>query len=355
MSGLRTLSRAMTLGFVRDRASLFFTILFPLMFLRLFGALFRDQGAEPARVLQVGSVPVLDQLPAGDRAQIGAAIALERVDDRNAALEQVRQDDAEAAIEQRGGEVVVHYSAADAVESGTVRGVLQAIVNEANLRSAGVTRPSYTLAVMPVEDASLEPIQFLTPGLLGWAIASGATFGAALTLVNWRQKKILRRLRLAPVGVPAVVGARVGVSIVIALVQTAVFIGIAILPFFGLQLSGYWWMAVPLVMVGTLAFLAIGLFAGAASKTPEAATAVANIIVLPMAFLSGAFFPLEAAPEWVRTVSNVFPLKHLVAAMQDVMVRGESPMAVLPAVGILTAFTLVVTVIATRLFQWDDI
>lgn len=355
MTGLRSLGRAMALGFVRDRAAMFFTLLFPLMFLLLFGGLFRDAGTEPAKVLQMGPITVLDRLPAQAQTQIAEAIRLQRVDDRAAALQQVREDDAAAAIEQRGDEIVLHYSAADQVQSGTVRSVLQAIVQDANLRAAGVTDPAYALIGEPVEDASLNAIQYLTPGLLGWAIASGATFGAALTLVSWRQKKILRRLRLAPVPAWSVVGARVGVSIAVALVQTVVFIGIAILPYFGLRLSDYWWMVLPVLIVGTLAFLAIGLLAGAIAKTPESATAIANIIVLPMAFLSGAFFPLDAAPAWIRTVSNVFPLRHLVDAMQAVMVRGEPPSAVLPALGILAGFTVVVSAVAVRLFRWDDI
>jgi ABC-2 type transport system permease protein len=93
---------------------------------------------------------------------------------------------------------------------------------------------------------------------------------------------------------------------------------------------------------------------GAAAKTPEAASAIANLIVLPMAFLSGAFFPLEVAAAWLRTISNVVPLKHLVKAMQAVMVRGEGPASVLPALGILVAFTVVVSAVAVRLFRWDD-
>lgn len=123
----------------------------------------------------------------------------------------------------------------------------------------------------------------------------------------------------------------------------------------GLQLSGAWWMALPLVLVGTLAFLAIGLLAGAVSKTPEAATAVANLIVLPMAFLSGAFFPLESSPGWLRAVSDILPLKHLVEAMQGVMVRGESPASALPAIAILLGFTVVVSALAIRMFRWDDV
>lgn len=266
-------------------------MVFPLAFLLLFGGLFRDQGNDRADVLQIGAVPLFDQLSPGPRAALDAIVDLEPAGGRTAALRQVRTDEADAAIEQRGHQLIVHYSAADQVRSGTVQGVMRSIVQRANLNAAGVTTPLYTLAAEQVEDESLDVIQYMTPGLLGWAIASGATFGAALTLVSWRQKKILRRLQLAPVSLLSVIGARVGVSIGIALVQTAIFIGVALLPYFGLQLSAYWWMALPLVVAGALAFLAIGLLAGAAAKTPEAASATANLIVLPMAFLSGAFFP----------------------------------------------------------------
>jgi ABC-2 type transport system permease protein len=67
-------------------------------------------------------------------------------------------------VTRSGDQIVVHYSAADQVQSGSVRGVLAAIVQEANLRSAGVTEPRYALSLQPVEDTSLQPIQFLTPG-----------------------------------------------------------------------------------------------------------------------------------------------------------------------------------------------
>ena len=60
----------------------------------------------------------------------------------------------------------------------------------------------------------------------------------------------------------------------------------------GLKLTAYWWMAIPVVICGTLAFMSIGLLVGALAKTQEAATALVNLIVLPMAFLGGAF-PFE--------------------------------------------------------------
>jgi ABC-2 type transport system permease protein len=351
--GLTSLSRAMALGFVRDKTALFFTILFPLMFLVLFGAIFADQGASRSSVVQIGDVALLDSIPAAQRGPVDEVLEIERTADREAALEQVRSGEADAAVEEVGSQVVLHFSAADQVKAATVRGLFNSLVQSANLAATG-DPPTYNLQAQQVEDESLETIQYLTPGLLGWAIATGAMFGAALTLVTWRQKKILRRLRLSPVSSATIASARVGVSIVIALAQAAIFIAVASIPFFGLRLSDSWWMAIPLIFAGTLAFLALGLLAGSFSKTPEAASAVANLIVLPMAFLSGAFFPLEGAPSWLQTVSRTLPLRHLVDGMLDVMVRGQGPAAVLPQLGILLAFAVVVGAIAVALFRWED-
>lgn len=133
------------------------------------------------------------------------------------------------------------------------------------------------------------------------------------------------------------------------------FLAIATLPYFGLQLTAYWWMAIPLVACGILAFMSIGLLVGAIAKTQQAATSIANLIILPMAFLGGAFIPLDFAPNWIKDASYVMPLRYLVNGMLDVMARGEGPAAALPAIGILLGFTLVVGLVAVRMFRWDDV
>lgn len=348
MTAFTSLSRAMLLGWFRDRSALFFSILFPLMFLVLFGGIFGDMGTSKMAVIQVGKVPLLEQSAAG----LGDVLEIQKSDDPAAAREKVREGDVVAAISQQGDTLQVSYSAADQVRSGTVQGVLRQVVTQAN--AVGVPQ-RFTMTAQQVEDDSLKAIQYVTPGLLSWAIAMGAAFGAAATLVTWREKRILRRLRLAPVALGSVVGARVGVSVAIALIQTAIFLVVASLPFFGLQLSAYWWMAIPLVVAGTLTFMAIGLVAGGLAKSAEAASGIANLIVLPMAFLSGSFIPLDAAPGWLQTLSNVFPLKHLNQGLLDVMVRGQGPLSVLPELGIVLAFGLVIGLIAMKVFRWDSV
>jgi len=348
----RSLSRAMLRGFLRDRTALIFTILLPLLFLALFGSLYKNTSTPKLTVLEVGRVRLLSQ--ANIQQGLGKVLTVTRADSLSSALSDVRKGNYDAAVQQQGNTLTVHYSIADQTTASIVQTVFSSIVQQADQASAR-SSTGLQLQTKQVEDASLKPIQYLTPGLLGWAIASGATFGAAITLVNWRHNKLLRRLRLAPVSIGSVVFARVGVSLLVALVQLAVFLLVATTPYFGLKLTASWWMAIPVLFCGTLAFMSIGLLVGSFAKTQQAATAIANLIVLPMAFLGGAFIPLDFAPSWIREVSYAIPLRYLVTGMQDVMARGEGPAAALPAIGLLLALTAVLSLIAVRVFRWDEI
>ena len=352
MNPMVSLARAMWLGFVRDRMALFFVVLFPLMFLVLFGGIFSSTGQSKSKLIEVGQVTLLDSLPSEARQAFDQTFEVQSSDDLAGSVQKVRDGDVDAVLVQQGNVLVLHFSKADQVKAATVRGTLGAFVDAANVAATGKP-PTYTLNAQQVEDESLKSIQYVTPGLLGWAVATSATFGAALTLVQWRNTKLLRRLRLAPVSTRSIVFARVFVSVGVALLQMAIFLGLAVVAF-GLKLTGSWWMGIPLVVCGTLAFMAIGLLAGSFSKTSEGASGVANLIVLPMAFLAGSFIPLSVAPAWLRGVSHVLPLRYLNEGMLDVMVRGKGPGAALVPMAILVGFALVVALIATRLFRWES-
>jgi ABC-2 type transport system permease protein len=349
------LSRAIFLGFVRDKATVFFVLVFPLMLLVLFGGLFSSQDQSPVEVIQVGDVALVDDLPDDARLAFDQTFSLTPSEDLGDALDQVRKGDVDVAIEQRGDELVAHYTQTEQVRAAVTQGTLRAFVdarNVAMLAAESGTAPPYTFAARRVEDDSITVIQYLTPGLLGWAVAMSASFGAAATLQGWRQSKLLRRLQLSPISTRTIVGARVTVTVTIALMQMSIFIGVGAAAF-GLTLTGSWWMAIPTLAVGTLCFMAIGLLAGAIANSAEGAVNMSNALVLPMAFLSGSFFPLDGAPEWVRRLSDILPLKHLNEAMLDVMVRGEGPASAVVPILVLAGFALVVTLIAARLFRWD--
>lgn len=352
MSDLLALTRAQWHSFWRDKQNWFWLLLFPLMFLVLFGFLFRNAGASSSDLGVVGDVTFIDELPEDATTVFDELFDVTTYDDRDAALADVRDGEIDAALEEDGSTLVLHYSAADQVVAATVRGTLDGFVQRANQSATGQP-PAFVLQAEQVEDESLQPIQFLAPGLLGWAVAMGATFNTAMPLVTWRTSKLLRRLRLTPVRSGALVASRLVVCMTIALLQMAMFLGVGV-ALFDLQLSGSWWLAIPLVLAGTLAFMSIGMIAGAISRTAEAASGVANVIVLPMAFLSGSFIPLDQAPDWLVTVSKFMPLGHLNEGMLDVMVRGQGPSALVVPIAALLGFAMLFGAIAARLFRWDD-
>ena len=81
----------------------------------------------------------------------------------------------------------MHYTKTDAVQAGTVQGILGAMIGQQNQAVSG-SPPRYRLSFQPVEDTSLKQIQYVLPGLLGWAVATTGTFGAAMSLVVWRRR-----------------------------------------------------------------------------------------------------------------------------------------------------------------------
>jgi len=112
-------------------------------------------------------------------------------------------------------------------------------VTQANLTATG-RPPKFRLTDLQVEDQSLKSIQYIAPQMNAYGVSVGAVFGAAMTLISWREKKVLRRLRLAPVSTATGPGSRVAVSLGVAVIQLITFVGFSMLPSLGLQLRGAW-------------------------------------------------------------------------------------------------------------------
>jgi ABC-2 type transport system permease protein len=347
VTAFRSLALAMFKGFYRDKVTLFFSFVFPLMFLVVFGLLFRDAGAEKIDLGVVGEGPVIAGL------ERTGAFEVQHIDDVDAAVKKVSDGDLPAVVAENGDEITFRYARSDQTQAGTISGIVQGVISQLNQQATGQA-PRFHVDGSNVEDSSLKPIQYIAPGILSWGVAITAVFGSALTLVSWRKKQVLRRIRLAPVPASTVLSSRIVVTIGVAVVQAAIFIGIGSLPLFGLRLVGTWALAIPVFLLGILAFFAIGMLVGAFCKTEEAASGAANIVVLPMAFLSGTFFPIDQAPPWMQTVSKIFPLRHMNDGIMDFLVRGKDVGALLVPCLVLVAFTVVVGALAAKVFQWED-
>lgn len=349
MNGAWTaLTRVQWQTFWRDKQSVLWIVAFPLMFLVIFGFMFRDAGATTLKFVETADVPALtDAVASGGRGYL----QLERVGSEAEARAAVTNGKADAWLIADGDKVVVRYSTADTVKAGMVQGVVGSLIDRANVAATGVP-PKYEIAVEPLEQEGVSPLEAMAPGLLGWAIVMSAAMSAAMGLVQWRNSGVLRRLQLAPVRVTDLFIARSIVGTVIGLMQAVIFVVVARL-LFGMHVAPSAWLAIPLVISASLAFTAIGLIIGGISATPEAASGLTNLLVVPMAFLSGAFVPLQLAPAWFSTAALFTPTYYLNQGLISTIVRGAGIDAILVPCGATLLTAAVLYTIAFATFRWE--
>ncbi len=175
---------------------------------------------------------------------------------------------------------------------------------------------------------------------------------SAVGLVSQREKLILKRLGATPLPRWTLVGSNVVLRLLIGIGQAVLIMGIGV-AVFGVTVLGSFWLMAGIVVLGALAFIAIGYVIASFARTEEAADGIVQVIQFPMMFLSGIFFPLEIMPSVLRPVAAVLPLTYLGDALRQVMVGG-SAYAPLPLdLGILAVWFVVCLGVSARFFRWE--
>jgi ABC-type multidrug transport system permease subunit len=163
---------------------------------------------------------------------------------------------------------------------------------------------------------------------------------------------VLRRLQATPLSALEFLTAQVLSRLAVVLTASvAVYIGADFLLDFVMHGS---YLALFLVYVaGALCFISLGLLVAARLRTEELADGILNLISWPMLLLSGVWFSMEGTNQAAQTLSQMFPLTHLVEAARRVMIDGAGVVQVLPEIALLGGSSLLLLALAARLFRWD--
>jgi len=335
MKTLLGLTVANLKGLTRDRAALFWTFFFPVMFVLLFGVLF--SGNSDTKV----SVGWVDQDGTAASGQLHDAFAkVPLLSLQNGTL------DAETAAMKRGdisGIIVVPkglQTAVGAAASGSKSSV--AIQGGSNI----VTVDQKTLS-----STNISTVTYLVPSILAMALMQLGVF-AAVPLVQQREKGILKRIGATPLARWKLVASNILLRLVVAAVDTVLIIGIGI-AVFHIQLVGNIAAALGIVFLGAGAFLALGFMLASFLKTEEQATGVVQVVQMPLMFLSGIFFPFDFMPDFLRSVARLLPLTYLGDGLRQTMVNGTQVAPLQIDVLILAGWLVVCLAIAARSFRWE--
>jgi ABC-2 type transport system permease protein len=154
-------------------------------------------------------------------------------------------------------------------------------------------------------------VVFFLPGILAYGIIITQFVNMAGGLSIQRDSGLLKRMRGTPLPGWAYVAGRVGSTAVISVIMAAVMLVLGRV-FYGVHLRAEAVPAVVLaVLMGAATFAALGIAAVAIIPNAEAAPVVANVLILPLTFISGIWYPLTGAPGWVLDVAKVFPVERL--------------------------------------------
>jgi len=192
----------------------------------------------------------------------------------------------------------------------------------------------------------------LLAGMLGYGAATTAFAGLALILVGRRELGMLKRIRSTPLP-PAtyLVAVLTSIMVVFALQAVSLFV-------LGKVLKSTPWpqnvvsLALALAL-GAAVFAALGLALTGYIRSLEGSSAIVNVIVLPMAFLSGSFGPTRHYPQALRAIGAVLPLKPLIDLINGIYLHGQQIWDRPRAVAILIAWGIFGMVVAIRKFRWE--
>ena len=196
--------------------------------------------------------------------------------------------------------------------------------------------------------------QFYTGGLASFTAVSATYTHLVNVLPIRRDDGILKRWRSTPIPPSTYLAGWVVAVIVIGAAGVVLQLSLGVVAY-DLTIEAAKVPAMVLTFViGVGTFAALGLAVASLVPTADSAPAVANATILPLAFVSDVFIPLEDPPRWIEVVGDVFPLKPFVNAFQNTL----NPLVDAPAfswgnLAVVGAWGVAGAVVAHQSFRWE--
>lgn len=360
-----TFVRINTRRFFRDRLALFFTIGFPLIFLFVFGGLNSGSGDVSFNVAVINqsstqfATQFVEQADGSDILKVNKEVTT-----LDEAKEKMNRSELDATIvlpesfgqvqsgnDYPSGEAKVVYTQNNQQSASALTSVLDQQFKAINSQFVTNVTP-FTVTGEQLNERSLSAFDYTFAGLLGFAIIGMGIFGPVNVFPELKKMGILRRLSTTPLKVWQYFLSTMIGQAVIGLLSLAIMFIIAILVFH-LEVVGNWFELGVYIVFSIIMILGIGLALGGWAKNERQVAPLANIVVFPMMFLSGTFFPRYLMPEWLQNISAFLPLTPVIDGIRLIATEGKHFIDLLPQIGLIGAWLVVIYLIAFRVFRWE--
>lgn len=360
----RVLTIAAIKMLVRNKQALFFTLIMPFIFIGIFGLIGFDKPQKidlgvvtshptAATTAFITSLEKMDVFHL-HRGSLSAETESLKKGDR--ALVMVVPDalfpDPAATTPPTVQKVRLLQNIAQAQAAGTAQAIITQIFDKTTLQISHAPT-LFDLQVESINAKKVKYIDFLLPGIVAMSIMQMAVFSVAFVFTDYKEKGILKRLLATPMKPYQFVTANVITRLLMAVFQTLALLSVGILIFHS-HVYGSWWLVFLLSVLGGTMFLGLGFTISGVSKTVDAVPAVANIIIFPMLFLSGIFFPTSSMPDWLQHIVSYLPLAPFAHAMREVVGNGATLSAISHDLYWMLGWAVVLVALAVISFGFEE-
>lgn len=358
------LAKNLTRRFFRDKVALFFTFLFPLLFLFVFGSL--NKGGDDINF----SIALINKSDTQFAQQFEKQIKDNKVFEVktdltsiDAAREQMGRGEIDSIIElpkdfgdknKQGlpsGQLQVYYEEANPQTGQTLAGVMQQVLDRVN-KDLTKTEDPFTVVQKSTKTANLTSFDYIFSGLLGFSILSLGIFGMANGFPADKKAGILRRLRATPLGSSQLIIATALNYLLVGMISIALMMVVGMM-IFDFNMRGDWLSFFLFILCGIILMFGFGLAIGGWAKNENQSAPLSNLVAFPLMFLSGTFFPRFLMPDWLEKITFYLPLTPIIEGLRYITTEGKTLFQLGPELLVMAVWTVVIYAIAIRFFRWE--
>jgi len=322
--------KARNLEFFRDRSSLGWSIVFPILLLVGFALVFSGEGKDQFKVGVINATSV--------KADFLNTKFVEFVDysEVEVGLTKLRQHRLDLLVDFD----TYSYWLNDSSPNGYF------------MEKILLSEQSLTWQKETVSGRQIRYVDWVLPGILGMNMMFSCLFGVGYVIVRYRKNMVLKRLNATPVTALEFLTAQIVSRLFIVMfLSAAVFIGCNFM--FDFYMLGSYLTLFVIGLLGAFCLISLGLLIASRSRSEELTGGLLNLATWPMMILSGVWFSLEGSPEFIQTISWFLPLTHLVEGARAVMTEGAGFYELKSHITTLVIMTVLFLGLGTWLFRWE--
>lgn len=349
----------------RDKVAIFFVFAFPLIFLIIFGSIFNSNNEVSFRVGLLNESKTEFSKQFSKQIQDNSVFKVdEKVTSIDTAKEKMNRGQLDATIilpsnfgdmSEAGypaGQARILYDKSNETAGQTLSSLMEVMFQGINAEFVKPAAEPFTVKAESTATKGLTQFDYTFAGILGFTLLSLGIFGPTTVFPRLKQRGVLRRYHTTPIKVWQYFAANVASNGIVGLIALAIMLTVAI-TVFDLNMRGNYFNLVLVVLLGTILMFGIGLALGGWAKNENQAAPLAQLVVLPMMFLSGVFFPTFLMPELLQNITKFIPLTPVVDSVRMVITENASLLDIGPQLAIIIGWTVVIYAIAFKVFRWE--